>query len=206
MSTIDNAKFKKAIAAFNSMGIMGESGSVTDTSGESIPNLDINNAIDVQEEAKVQEEMDDIYEKVKELVETKGLSNDVEIEKTGPGVLVRFKDEILFDVAQAELKANVKNTLQRFGEILRTYNKNIRVEGHTDNVPINNSRFRSNWELSTARAISVVRYFTEELPTDQRIDPMKLEVSGYGEYHPIVPNDTEQNRQKNRRIEITILK
>jgi len=81
----------------------------------------------------------------------------------------------------------------------------IRIEGHTDNVPIKTSMFRSNWELSTARAISVVRYFTEELPADQHIEPRKFEVSGYGEYHPIAPNDTPQNKQKNRRIELTIL-
>jgi chemotaxis protein MotB len=200
MSTVDNKKIRQAISSLNSMGIMGQSGSVNENIGNTISNLDIYNAIDVQEE------MDDIYTKVKEVVDSKGLANDVQIEKVGAGVLLRFKDEILFDVGQADLKINAKNTLQRLGEILKAHDKNIRVEGHTDNVPINTARFRSNWELSTSRAISVVKYFTEELTAEQRIDPKKFEVSGYGEYHPIATNDSEQNKQKNRRIEITILK
>lgn len=200
MSTIDNQKFRKAVSALNSIGIQGQSGNVNSNVGDSISNFDIYNAIDVQQE------MDNIYSKVKELVDSRDLSKDVQVEQVSAGVLLRFKDEILFDVAQADLKPNAKNTLQKLGEILRAYDKSIRIEGHTDNVPINTSRFRSNWELSTARAISVVRYFTEELPADQRIVPTKFEVSGYGEYHPIANNDSEQNKQKNRRIEITILK
>ena len=200
MSTIDNQKFRKAISALNSIGITGQSGNVNSNVGDSISNLDIYNAVDVQEE------MDNIYTEIKELVDTKGLSEDVKVEKIGSGVLLRFKDEVLFDTGQADLKPNVKNTLLRLGEILRKHNKDIRIEGHTDNVPIKTSKFESNWELSTARAISVVRYFTEEISAEQRISPKNFEVSGYGEHHPIAPNDNEQNRQKNRRIEITILK
>lgn len=204
MSTIDNQKFKKVIAAFNSMGILGQSGSINpeSSSGDSMSNLDIYNAIDVQQ----QEEMDNIYKKVKDLVDAKGLAEDVDVEKVDAGVLLRFKDEVLFDTGQAELKDNSKNTLQKLAEILRQHNKNIRIEGHTDNVPIRNSRFRSNWELSAARAISVVRFFTEELPEGQRFDSKIFEVAGYGEHRPIAPNDSEQNRQKNRRIEVTIIK
>lgn len=200
MSIMDIAKFKKAAGSLNGMGITGQSGSMNSNVGDTISNLDILNAIDVQEE------MDDIYSKIKAIVDSKGLSEDVQVEKVGPGVLLRFKDEILFDVGQADLKANAQSTLQRIGEILKAHDKNIRVEGHTDNVPINTSKFRSNWELSTSRAISVVKYFTEELTVEERIDPKKFEVSGYGEYHPIAANDSEQNKQKNRRIEITILK
>jgi chemotaxis protein MotB len=201
MSIMDLAKFQKAAGSLNSsLGAPAQTTGTDSTIGDSIANLNVYNAIEVQQE------MDDIYSKVKELVDSRDLSKDVQVEQVAAGVLLRFKDEILFDVAQADLKPNAKNTLQKLGEILRTYDKSIRIEGHTDNVPINTSRFRSNWELSTARAISVVRYFTEELPQDQRIIPTKFEVSGYGEYHPIANNDSEQNKQKNRRIEITILK
>jgi chemotaxis protein MotB len=202
MSTVDNQKFKKVISALNSMGITGQSGSVTENVGDTISSLDIYNSIDIQEE------MDDIYSKVKAMIESKGLSQDINVEKVEAGVLLRFKNEILFDSGQAELKENARNTLEMLGEILRSYDKNIRIEGHTDNVPVNtsNNRFRSNWELSSARSISVVRYFTEDVPAEQRIDPKKFEVSGYGEYHPIAPNNSPQNKQKNRRIEITILK
>lgn len=204
MSTIDNKKFKKAIAAFNSMGIVGQSGSINPDSsaGDSISDLDIYNAIDVQQQA----EMDNIYEKVKELVEDKGLTENVDVEKVDAGVLLRFKDKVLFDTGQADLKDESKNTLERLAEILRHYDKNIRIEGHTDNIPIKNSNFKSNWYLSAARAISVVRFFTEDLPEAERFDSKRFEVSGYGENRPIVPNNSDQNRQKNRRIEVTILK
>ncbi|MCM8710690.1 flagellar motor protein MotB [Clostridium sp. SYSU_GA19001] len=204
MSTIDNQKFKKVIAAFNSMGIIGESGSIKpDTSqGDSLINLELNNEV----EAEKQEEMEDIYKKVKELVDSNGLTENIDVEKVQEGVLLRFKDKALFDTGKADLRDDSKNTLQRFAVILRQYNKNIRIEGHTDNVPIKNSMFKSNWELSAARAISVVRYFTEELPEGERFDSKIFEVAGYGEYRPIAPNDSEQNRQKNRRIEVTILK
>lgn len=201
MSIMDLAKFQKAAGSLSSsLGAPAQTTGTDSTIGDSIANLNVYNAMEVQQE------MDDIYSKVKEVVESRGLSNDVQIEQVGNGVLIRFKDEILFDVAQADLKTNAVNTLKRLGVILRDHDKKIRIEGHTDNVPINTNRFRSNWELSTARAISVVRYFTEELPQEERITPTKFEVSGYGEYHPIANNDTEQNKQKNRRIEITILK
>jgi chemotaxis protein MotB len=200
MSIMDIEKFRKAAGSLNSMGVSEQTGSMSSEVGDTISDFDVYNAIEVKEE------MDDIYTKVKEVVDSKGLAEDVQVEKVGPGVLLRFKDEILFDPGQADLKTNAKNVLQKLGEILRAHNKNIRIEGHTDNVPISNSRFRSNWELSAARAIGVVKYFTEELTAEQMIDPKKFEVSGYGEYHPIAPNDSAQNKQKNRRIEITILK
>jgi chemotaxis protein MotB len=202
MSTIDNKKFKQVIAAFNSMGIMGQSGSINPESsaGDSMSNLDIYNAIDVQQE----QEMNDIYKKVKELIDKKGLSQDVQVEQVDEGVLLRFKDKVLFDSGEAVLKSDSISTLEKLADILREHNNTILIEGHTDNVPISNSKFKDNWELSTERAISVVRYFTQELPADKRLDPKKFEIMGFGEHKPIAPNDNAQNRQKNRRIEVTI--
>lgn len=195
MSVIDSAKFKQAAQSLNEMGIMFESGSLNPSVGDSIADLNVDSAED---------QMNDIYKEVKDIIDSGGLTKDVEVKKVDKGVLLRFKNEILFDIAQSDLKPNAKDNLSRLGKVLRKHNKIIKVEGHTDNVPISNSEYRSNWELSTARAISVVRYFTEELPNDQRLNPKSFEVSGYGEYHPIAPNNTDGNKQKNRRIEITI--
>lgn len=220
MSTIDNQKFKKAIAAFNSIGIVAHTGTVDPGIGDSISELEIYNAIQVDEilgeidqhkseespEERAEEEMKYIYEEVKKLVEEGGLSKDISLEKIDEGVVLRFKDEFLFTTGQADLKSNVKTILQHIGDILRRYDKKVKIEGHTDNVPINTSKFPSNWELSTARAISVIKYFTEELPYHKRLNPSRLEASGYGEYHPIMQNDSEINRQKNRRVEIIIFK
>ena len=78
----------------------------------------------------------------------------------------------------------------------------IRVEGHTDNVPIHTRRYPSNWELSTARAVNVVKYFADA----GQIDPQRLSAVGYGESKPLVANDSAQNRAKNRRVEIVVVK
>lgn len=195
MSVVDSVKFKQAAQSLSEMGIMFQSGNINPGVGESIAELNV----DV-----IEKQMDDIYKEVKDIVDSAGLINDVEVKKVDKGVLLRFKDEILFDVGKADLKPNAKDNLNKLAKVLRKYNKIIKVEGHTDNIPISNSQYRSNWELSTARAISVVRYFTEQSPKGDRLDPKLFEVSGYGEYRPIAPNNTDQNKQKNRRIEITI--
>ena len=77
----------------------------------------------------------------------------------------------------------------------------MRVEGHTDNIPIQTARFPSNWELSVARAVNVVKYFAEV----SNIDPQRLSAVGYGESRPVVANDTPANRMKNRRVEILLI-
>jgi len=83
----------------------------------------------------------------------------------------------------------------------RDWDNQIRIEGHTDDLPIHNSVFPSNWELSSARAISVLRYFIQK-----GIEPQRLAAVGYGEYHPLVPNTSPENRARNRRVEIYIQK
>lgn len=201
MSIVDLEKFKKAAGSLNaSIGSSTQSGGMDSSIGDSISDLNVYNAIDVQQE------MDGIYKEVKELVEEKGLSEDVQVEQVSEGVLLRFKDEILFDSGKAELKSEAINTLSKLADILRKHNKNILVEGHTDDVPVTNGRFKDNWDLSAARAAGVVRYFTQGLPEGKRFDPKIFEIIGYGEYKPIAPNNDAQNRQKNRRIEVTIRK
>ncbi|PIP18961.1 MAG: hypothetical protein COX41_05460, partial [Candidatus Omnitrophica bacterium CG23_combo_of_CG06-09_8_20_14_all_41_10] len=77
----------------------------------------------------------------------------------------------------------------------------VAVEGHTDNDPIKYSGWKSNWELSSGRALAVLHYLVDEC----KVEPQRLSANGYGEYHPVAPNDTPQNKQKNRRVEIVIL-
>ncbi len=84
---------------------------------------------------------------------------------------------------------------------IQEFPNDIIIEGHTDNVPITGGKYQSNWELSVARAVSVIDFFT-----DRGIEPKKLVAGGYGEFHPAYPNDTPEHRARNRRIEITILR
>jgi len=117
---------------------------------------------------------------------------------------VNLVEKILFDSGSADIKKDGKSVLDRVAEILvKVTDKQIRVAGHTDNVPIGpriRERFPSNWELSTARATTVARYLQ-----DKGIDPNLLSAGGYSEYRPVAPNDTDENKSKNRRIEIDLV-
>jgi chemotaxis protein MotB len=113
---------------------------------------------------------------------------------------VRMGERVLFPSGSATVNAEGKATLRKIADAFAAvHGRMIRVEGHTDNVPIHNARFPSNWELSAARAIAVVRYLQ-----DQGIDPKLLGAAGYGEYQPIAANDTPDGRAENRRIEISL--
>jgi chemotaxis protein MotB len=117
---------------------------------------------------------------------------------------VDLAEQIFFDSGQATLKAGGKDVLKKVGEALKGYdNKIIRVVGHTDNVPIAKSlqsTFPTNWELSVARATTVVRFLQ-----DVGIPPERMVAAGRGEYDPVDSNDTSQGRQNNRRIEIMLI-
>ena len=120
---------------------------------------------------------------------------------------VTIPSEILFETGQAELKWGAVRALNEIAESIKEVfhdepGWDVRVEGYTDNVPIYNDDFKSNWELSTARAISVVRFFVE----NDHFPPDQLQAMGYGEFKPLVPNDSRENRNKNRRVEIKINK
>lgn len=200
MAVIDQSKAKQVIASLNNMGIVSQKGDIKSSIGDSIENI---NATIVEQQGY---EMDNIYKEVKKLIEQEKLEDNVEIKNQENGVLIRFKDDIIYDTGSAELKPAAKATLTQISAILKKYNKKIKIEGHTDNIPIQHGKYENNWELSSARAISVVRFLSSEIPVNKRIGQQNFEVSGYGEYRPIAPNDTEQNRQKNRRIEVLIIK
>jgi chemotaxis protein MotB len=93
------------------------------------------------------------------------------------------------------------DTFDRLGEVLGSFAGNLRIEGHTDNVPIHTPQFQSNWELSTARASEIIRL----LMTREHIAPGRLSAAGYAEYHPVAGNDTEDGRRLNRRVDIVIV-
>lgn len=117
------------------------------------------------------------------------------------GTVISLDDSVLFPPAQAIVTPAAKKTLDKFAQTLKALPNPIRVEGHTDNSPIQSGVFPSNWELSTARATNVVRY----LITQHRIPANRLAASGYGEFRPIAQNSTIEGKQKNRRVDIVIL-
>ncbi len=129
----------------------------------------------------------------------------VQITEMKNRLTVTMVDQILFASGSAEVGKQGKAVLDKVVTILKDVkDKRIEVDGHTDNVPIVSSlkkRFPTNWELSTARATEVVRYLQEH----GGIDPALLSATGFGEYQPVAPNDTDEGKHKNRRIEIVLL-
>jgi chemotaxis protein MotB len=118
------------------------------------------------------------------------------------GIVIRILDKAFFDEGKADFKEKAKSALDKIVPVLKSTKNNIRIEGHTDNIPISNREFRSNWELSVRRATEVVGYFIEKYD----FSPEKISAVGYAAYRPIAPNDTVENRALNRRIEIIITK
>ncbi|HOV69888.1 MAG TPA: flagellar motor protein MotB, partial [Clostridia bacterium] len=147
----------------------------------------------------------DLYIQIKGYVDKNGLNSKLDLINMDHEILIRFRDNAIFDSGKADIKPEMIVTLKDIAGILREYQdkvEGVRIEGHTDNVPIQSSRYPSNWELSTARAVQVLRFFIEQ----QHMKPAKLSAVGYGEYHPVANNDTEQNRALNRRVDILIVK
>ena len=118
------------------------------------------------------------------------------------GIVVKALDKTFFDEGKADLKENAKNTLTNIIPILKKVNRYVRIEGHTDNVPIATRDFKSNWELSVRRATEVVQFIVEK----GNFSPDKISAAGYAEYRPLIPNTSPENRARNRRIEIIIEK
>lgn len=142
-----------------------------------------------------------MYQKVKEFVEKNNLQAVVQIKEDTRGIIIQLRDNILFESGSAKLKDNSKAILEDINGLISTFPNNIIVEGHTDNVPINNYKYESNWELSTARAVSVLRFFVEI----KGQNPLRFTAAGYGEFKPVAPNDSESNRAMNRRVNILIV-
>ncbi|MGE5632244.1 MAG: OmpA family protein [Caulobacteraceae bacterium] len=148
------------------------------------------------------EEFNRLYEEISQYVKENNLEASITLRLDERGLLVRFLDNVLFDSGKADLTPNAKEIINKVAEILKQNDKNIRIEGHTDNVPIKTSRFPSNWELSTTRAVNVVKYLIEE----NGIEPKRLSASGYADQHPVDDNSTTEGRQKNRRVDMVILR
>jgi len=125
------------------------------------------------------------------------------LEQTSRGLVITMANDILFDSGKAKLKSNAHDVLRKIASVIKEAapDRSVGVEGHTDSVPIKHSGWKSNWELSAARATNVLHYMIDECG----MEPQKMSAIGYGEYHPVDTNDTKAGRATNRRVEIIIL-
>jgi chemotaxis protein MotB len=160
---------------------------------------------DIEKISKLKNDMSEL-ERAKDELE-KRLQDEinnkqVKVEMEPKGLVITFLSEVLFDSGRAKLRKDSYSKLDKVAGVLNTTvaDLNVGIEGHTDNRPIKKSGWKSNWELSTARALSVLHYLS-----DKNVAEPRLAAIGYGEYKPVASNDTKEGRQKNRRVEIVIL-
>lgn len=148
------------------------------------------------------EELEQAKRDLEERLSKEIADKQVLLEQTNRGLVITMANDILFDSGKAKLKANAKPVLDKIAAVLNDTvpNRDVGVEGHTDSVPIKHSGWKSNWELSSARATNVLHYLIE-----MGMAPQRLSAIGYGEFRPIDANDTKAGRAKNRRVEIIIL-
>ena len=127
---------------------------------------------------------------------------EIRLKRLHEKIIINIDDRISFDSGSARLKKDVMNALEKVANILSNYPENrIVIEGHTDNVPIKTKRFRDNWQLSSERALAVLNF----LLRNTKLDPVRFSAAGFGEYQPIVSNDTPENKSLNRRVDIVVI-
>ncbi|MEO7425372.1 MAG: OmpA family protein [Fibrobacteria bacterium] len=147
------------------------------------------------------QEFEEIKKQVEEFLITKGMLDKVAIDQSERGLVVSLKEGGIFESGNAEIKPEAYKILEELASKITSYRNPVRIEGHTDNIPIHSRTYPTNWELSSARATNMVRMLTEKF----RVPAGKLSASGYGESRPKTSNATPAGRARNRRVDIVIL-
>ncbi|WFR56076.1 OmpA family protein [Anaerocolumna sp. AGMB13025] len=129
------------------------------------------------------------------------LKDELKITVEDKGMVITLPNDILFDSGEAEVRTEMKPILDKVAQLINRIDSPVQIEGYTDNVPVNNSKYKSNWQLSAERAANVVYYLVD----NDSVKPERLEVIAHGENNPVASNKTAKGRMRNRRISITIL-
>ncbi|MHC1723853.1 MAG: flagellar motor protein MotB [Aminipila sp.] len=147
------------------------------------------------------EKLEELKAQVDAMIQQENMTGSVSTGIDMRGLVISLNNAVFFESGSAEIKKENEHTLLVVADMINTLDNYIRIEGHTDNVPMHSEIYPSNWELSTARAVSVVQLFINGC----NIPPEKLVAVGYGEYRPVEDNSTAEGRSKNRRIDIIVL-
>lgn len=214
MSAVSEEKFRNVADSLRMALDGGANDSLLTSDGSSIADL---NAVDIDQataadleipdveslpdSGAVPQEVQELYETANEYMLEKGIDSELTISRDADGVYIDIQESILFTSGSADITNYGEETLGKLSGLFDLFDNSMIVEGFTDDVPMNSAQFPSNWELSTGRAISVLRYLSEE----SGLSPERLSAKGYGEYSPLVPNDSAENRALNRRVNITIM-
>ncbi len=208
MAAIDQQKFD-AVAKSLRLAFGDNSGALyAENIGNNfinMPNLidNKNNNAELDEEDynfEYQMKLKNFREEVEGAITQHSLQDQINLIDESTKLVLRLNEVLLFDTGKADLNKNHIDVINKIGTMLNTLGTEIIVEGHTDNVPINTYTFPSNWELSTKRAVNLVKYFIDYCDMDEK----NLVPQGRGEFHPIADNATEAGRKQNRRIDIIV--
>jgi len=192
-STMEQAKIMRFVKSFvDAVGILP--GGVKFDSGSTV----LPGSADMVDS---QDKLAQIFSELEELRENLKQENDITVAYSSKGLVMRLSDRALFDVGVADISPQAIPLLKKVGDIIAGTSFEVRIEGHTDDLPIKTVHFPSNWELSTARAVKVLRYFTETVG----ISSERLSAVGFSKFQPVVPNDSREHRARNRRVEIIFL-
>jgi chemotaxis protein MotB len=204
MSNLDKEKYQqvasglqKAMGGGGGANIVGKDGGVSLDDAWAPTNTNI---VSVDEEQKLEQ----VKEAVDKYLSENGLSDSVETTVEERGLVLSFKDSLFFDSGKADIKSEQLGKLIQIGKLLNQPIINgsyIRVEGHTDNIPISTYLYKSNWDLSVIRASNVAQV----LISQSGIRPERISAAGYGEFRPKSDNTTDTGRAKNRRVDILIM-
>jgi chemotaxis protein MotB len=202
-SQIDAKKFQEIARSFNSAlaggtGVLEFPSPLEEEQQESGKQEDKNNKNQGYEKKELQQ----IQGKINQYIEKQKLDGKLKTTLTEEGLLVTILDDVLFDSGSADVRPQDRKLAKEISRLLvMNPPRSIIISGHTDNVPIHNSTFASNWELSVMRAVNFMKVLLE----NNQLDPRWFSAKGFGEYKPVASNDTEEGRRKNRRVEILIL-
>ena len=192
-SSMEEAKIMRFVKSFNyAVGILP--GGLKFDSGSTV----LPGSADIVDSS---DELAQIFSELEELSERQKKENDITVAYSPQGLVMRLSDRALFDVGVAAISTQAIPLLKQVGDIIAGTSFEVRIEGHTDDLPIKTAQFPSNWELSTARAVNVLRYFIES----SGISTQRLSAVGFSEFQPMVPNDSIEHRAQNRRVEIIFL-
>lgn len=187
-------------SAFRSMGVFSDPHSRTDA-GSQILSPDFVVSEQVRASAQVKGDLNRLGGELTQTLASQIASHSVSIAMGRDGLVVSLREAGFFASGSATPKPEAMSTLRQIAALLGSTPYDVRVEGHTDNVPIHNAEFDSNWELSSARATHIARLFLElkAIPAD------RLSAAGYAEFHPVASNSTPQGRAQNRRVDLVVL-
>ena len=187
MSNIDTKKYNQWVAAFG--GVFGSS------------QVDMKQGIGGKGLVDGMNEQIQVRQMLKEALELNGKNDAINITIDERGVTIHIQEELLFPSGQTDLKSSSLKTMDSLAYVIKRLPNDIRIEGHTDNIPINTPRFPTNWHLSVTRAMNTGFYLIDQ----HGINPDKVSVVGFGELRPLAGNGTEEGRSQNRRVDIVIL-